>query len=64
MDRVRLDTGPDANVSVVVAIDTETGIVMGTCLGIVVAGYKCLYRSLNKVYLMGPLYVFLRRVRP
>ena len=58
MDRVRLDTGPDANVSVVVAVDTETGVGMGTSLGIDVARYKYLYSYLNKLCLEGLLYVF------
>ena len=30
------------NISVAVAIDTETGVGMGTCLGIDGAGFKCL----------------------
>ena len=42
MDCVRLDTGPDANITVVVAIDTETGVGMVTSLGIDVARYKYL----------------------
>ena len=44
---------------VVVAIDTETVVGVGTCLGIDVARYKCLYRSLNNGCLKGPLYAFL-----
>ena len=64
MDCVRLDIGQDANKTVLSAIDTETGVGMGTCLGIDVAGFKCLYRSLNNGCLKGPQYAFLRQVRP
>ena len=58
MDCVRLDIGPDANITVLVAIDTETGVGMVTSLGIDVARYKYLRGYLKKLCLKGPLYVF------
>ena len=46
------------NISVVVAIDTETGVGMVTSLGIDVARYKYLRGYLKKHCLKGPLNVF------
>ena len=58
MDCVRLDIGQDANITVLSAIDTETGVGMVTSLGIDVARYKYLRGNLKKLCLKGPLYVF------